>query len=156
MEVIGEKLKASREEKGLSLDEVSEDLRISVKDLENIESGNKKAFTDVYELREKISNYAKYLGLDYDEMVEEFNEFMFEYTSKIPVDAIERISKQKEKEEEEKGAVSPYTIINRKKNNKKTLIIIISVLVLILAITTIFIIKEKNKHSNEIALSTLI
>lgn len=33
MKDIGEKLKASREESGLSLEEVSEDLRISVSDI---------------------------------------------------------------------------------------------------------------------------
>ena len=99
MEVIGEKLKASREEKGLSLEEVSEDLKIKVKDLENIELGNRKEFEDVYELKNYIYEYAKYLGLDYEQIIEEFNEFMFEYTSKIPTDVIERISKQKEKEE---------------------------------------------------------
>ena len=47
MEVIGEKLKASREEKGLSLEEVSEDLKIDIKDLENIEIGNRKYRTNV-------------------------------------------------------------------------------------------------------------
>ena len=76
MEVIGEKLKTSREEKGLSLDEVSEDLKISVKDLENIESGNRKAFQDVFTLKQYIRDYAKYLGLDYENLVEEFNEFI--------------------------------------------------------------------------------
>ena len=51
MEIIGEKLKASREEKGLSLEEVSEDLNIKVEDLNNIELGNKSAFEDIYFLK---------------------------------------------------------------------------------------------------------
>ena len=119
MEVIGEKLKSSREEKGLSLEEVSEDLKIEIKDLKNIESGNRKSFDDVFILKKYIYEYAKYLGLDYDKLVEEFNEFMFEYTSKIPTDVIERISKQKEKEEMGKAALSPYTII-KEKSYKKT------------------------------------
>ena len=74
MEVIGEKLKASREEKGLSLEEVSEDLKIDIKDLENIEIGNRKYFDDVYSLKNYIYEYAKYLGLDPETLVEEFNE----------------------------------------------------------------------------------
>ena len=156
MKVIGEKLKASREEKSLSLEEVSEDIKISVKDLENIEAGNKKAFTDVFELKQNIRDYAKYLGLDYENLVEEFNEYMFEYTSKIPVAAIERISKQKEKEEEEKGAPSPYTIIKRKKVNKKLIIIVSVILLIIISAVAVFTIKEKNKRSNELALSSLI
>ena len=50
MEVIGEKLKASREEKGLSLNEVSEDLNIDMKKLEELESGNRDAFSDIFVL----------------------------------------------------------------------------------------------------------
>ena len=154
MEVIGEKLKTSREEKGLSLDEVSEDLKISVKDLENIESGNRKAFQDVFTLKQYIRDYAKYLGLDYENLVEEFNEFIFEYTSKIPVDAIERISKQKEKEEE-KIMVSPYTTIKNNKVSKKMIIAIV-LLLLVISLTTIFVIKYKNKQANEVALVSML
>lgn len=154
MEVIGEKLKASREEKGLSLEEVSEDLKVEVKDLKNIESGNKKSFDDVFKVKQYIYDYAKYLGLDPDKIVEEFNEFMFEYTSKIPSDVIERISKQKEEEEKNKGALSPYTIINRK-SYKKTILIVVTILLLIVSMIVRFKIKDDNK-SNDLVLSALI
>lgn len=154
MEVIGEKLKTSREEKGLSLEEVAGDLKITVKELQNIESGNRKAFADVYMLREYIHEYAKYLGLDYEEIVEEFNEYMFEYTSKIPVDAIERISKQKEEEEKAKGPLSPYTI-DKKRVNKKVLIIILIVSLLLISVTVGIIIDKKRK-SNDTAISMLV
>ena len=153
MEVIGEKLKASREEKGLSLEEVSEDLKIEVKDLKNIEAGNRKAFDDIFLLKQYIHEYAKYLGLDYDKLVEEFNEFMFEYTSKIPTDVIERISKQKEEEEKNKGALSPYTIIKKKKNNK--LLIIVIILLLIIMAFAVFN-KKNNTNQNDFVLSALI
>lgn len=154
MEVIGEKLKTSREEKGLSLEEVAGDLKITVKELQNIESGNRKAFADIYMLREYIHEYAKYLGLDYEEIVEEFNEYMFEYTSKIPVDAIERISKQKEEEEKAKGPLSPYTI-DKKRVNKKVLIIILIVSLLLISVTVGIIIDKKRK-SNDTAISMLV
>ena len=103
---------------------------------------------------EYIYEYAKYLGLDYDKLVEEFNEFMFEYTSKIPTEVIERISKQKEDEEKNKGALSPYTIVNRR-NYKKPIMIGIVVLLLILSIFVIFKIREDN-NQNDIVLSALI
>ena len=122
MEVIGEKLKASREEKGLSLNEVSEDLNIDMKELEELESGNRDAFSDIFVLKKYIYDYAKYLGLDYEQLIEDFNEFVFECTSKIPTDVIERISKQKEKEEEKEEAKSPYTIIPKDNKNKKIII----------------------------------
>lgn len=155
MEVIGEKLKASREEKGLSLEEVSEDLKIDIKDLENIEIGNRKYFDDVYSLKNYIYEYAKYLGLDTETLVEEFNEFMFEYTSKIPVDVIERISKQKEKEEMSKGALSPYTIINRK-SSKKIIAIVLIIIAILISIFTVFYVTNREKKSDELVFSALI
>lgn len=155
MEVIGEKLKASREEKGLSLEEVSEDLKIDIKDLENIEIGNRKYFDDVYSLKNYIYEYAKYLGLDPETLVEEFNEFMFEYTSKIPVDVIERISKQKEKEEMSKGALSPYTIINRK-SSKKIIAIVLIIITILVSIFTVFYVTNREKKSSELVFSALI
>ena len=154
MEVIGEKLRASREEKGLSLEEVSEDLKIDIKYLKNIESGNRKYFDDVYLLKNCIHEYAKYLGLDYDNLIEEFNEFIYEYTSKIPIEVIERISKQKEQEEKNKGALSPYTM-PCKKDNKKVIIIIAALLILI-SIFAFCIIKNNDKVSDDLVLSALI
>ena len=154
MEVIGEKLASSREEKGLSLEEVSEDLNIPIKDLENIEKGNRNAFSDIYVLREEIYNYAKYLGLDYENLVDEFNEYMFEFTSKIPTEAIEKISKQKEIEES-KNILSPYSKVENKKSYKK-IIIIALISILLIGICTFVVIKNKDKSNKEIALSSLI
>lgn len=153
MEVIGEKLKASREEKGLSLEEVSEDLKIEVKYLKNIESGNRNSFDDIFVLKNYIYDYSKYLGLDAEKIVEEFNEFVFEYTSKIPSDAIERISKQKEEEESARGAMSPYTIVDRK-NYKKQFVIVAVVILLIIAMLIIF--KVTGNTESDLVLSALI
>jgi cytoskeletal protein RodZ len=154
MEVIGEKLKTSREEKGLSLNEVSEDLNIDMKELEELESGNKDAFSDIFVLKKYIYEYAKYLGLDYEKLIEDFNEFVFECTSKIPTDVIERISKQKEKEEAKEEAKSPYTIIP--KDNKKKKIIIIALIVLVLIIVAVVAIKAKNNSTDDmIAMASL-
>lgn len=150
MEVIGEKLKASREEKGLSLNEVSEDLNIDMKELEELESGNRDAFSDIFVLKKYIYDYAKYLGLDYEQLIEDFNEFVFECTSKIPTDVIERISKQKEKEE----AKSPYTIIPKDNKNKK-IIIIALIAVLIIAIAVVVIKTRNNNTSEMIAMMSL-
>lgn len=156
MNIIGEKLRASREEHGLSLEEVSEDLKISVSNLQNLEDGNQKAFTDIYMLKKYIYDYAKYLGLDYEHLIEEFNEFVFEYTSKIPVDVIERISKQKEKQESSKKALSPYTIIPKTNNKKKLAILVISLILIIGIISTIIIINNKNEQKNKSSIAALI
>ena len=90
MNEIGEELQYARESSGVSLNEASKDLGIKVEILENIEDGRTGAFKDIFELKEYISSYAKYLGLDEQELIDEFNEYMFEYTSKIPIKEIEK------------------------------------------------------------------
>lgn len=136
MKEIGELLRNSREEKGISIEEASEDLKLSKEVLEQIELGNKDVFKDIYELRSCVNSYGKYLCLDCEKILDDFNEFVFEYTSKIPIEEIEKASQ--EVETEIKKISSPYTMeenIN-KKSNKKLIIIggIIFVVIIILVI----------------------
>ncbi len=74
MKELGERLMLLRKSNGVSLPEASSDLGIGEKELECLENGNFKVFKDVYELKKIISNYAKYLGLDEGEIMDEFNE----------------------------------------------------------------------------------
>lgn len=129
MKDIGDKLKAKREETGISIDEAAEDLNYKVSQLEEIENGNYKNFKDKFVLKTLISDYAKYLGLEVEDIIDEFNDYVFETTSKIPLDDIAKASKQKEKKEDAKIA-SPYTA--SESNNKKTTIIVIILVVLLL------------------------
>ena len=86
MKELGEYLKRTRIGNGVSITEACEDLELSTSQLENIESGNVRAFKDVYELKDYIKLYAKYLGLDSDKVVDEFNGFLFQHTSRISLD----------------------------------------------------------------------
>ena len=52
MKELGEYLKRTRISNGVSLTEACEDLDFSTSHLENIESGNVRAFKDVYNLKE--------------------------------------------------------------------------------------------------------
>lgn len=134
MDSIGSLLKTTREQSGVSIEEASEDLNINVNFLLNIEEGKIGCFKDIFELKEYISSYAKYLGLDSDKLIDEFNEYMFEYTSKIPVKEIERIAKKDAKEETGK-IISPYTKKTRKHTNAYYVgIYIVIILLVILAI----------------------
>lgn len=134
MKELGEYLKGQREANSVGLEEASEDLNISKDDLENIEEGNIRAFKDVLGLKNKIKVYAKYLGLDPDEVADEFNDFMFEHTSKISLSDILEASK-KQDEKEQKKIHSPYTMIKRKKTNVKGMsIFILAVVIVILMI----------------------
>ena len=134
MDSIGSMLKNTREQSGVSIEEASEDLDINAGFLLNIEEGKIGCFKDIFELKEYISSYAKYLGLDSDKLIDEFNEYMFEYTSKIPVKEIEKIAKKDAKEETGK-IVSPYTRKPRKHTNAYYAgIYIVIILLVILAI----------------------
>lgn len=113
MKELGDYLKHTRISNGVSIAEAAEDLDFSSSQIENIESGNVRAFKDVYDLKEYIKQYAKYLGLDPDSVVDEFNEFLFERTSKISIDDIKEA--QKDLELEDKKAKSPYTMEYKRK-----------------------------------------
>ena len=117
MKEIGSFLRDTRINNGVSLEEAAEDLNISVIQLENIEDGNIRAFKDVFTLRELIKDYGKYLGIKTDDIIDEFNDFMFEHTSKISLDDIleaRRLAKEKDESENQK-VVSPYTYVKTSK-----------------------------------------
>ena len=106
MKDIGIKLRDKREENGLSIDEVAEDLKLRPNQINSIENGKSEIFSDIFNLKYFIRDYAKYLGLNKDDIVDEFNEYLFDMTSKIPVDLIDSAKKQKNREAK---VVSPYT-----------------------------------------------
>ncbi len=113
MKEIGEFLKSSRIQNGVSLEEACEDLNLTVVELENIEDGNVRAFKDVYQLRELVKDYAKYLGVETDRIVNEFNDFMFDHTSKISLDDLKEARRLAK--ENTKKIVSPYTRVKPSK-----------------------------------------
>lgn len=110
MKNIGQKLKLKREENGLGVSEVATDLKLRQSQIISIENGEKDDFKDVLELKSFIMEYAKYLGLDGEKLIDEFNEYMFDCTSKIPVSAI----KEALDNSNVKKVSSPYTL--KKKN----------------------------------------
>ena len=135
MKDIGLKLKEKREENGVSVEEAAEDLKMRPSQIISLEEGKKEDFKDIVFLKYFMREYAKYLGLDGEKMVDEFNEFLFDFTSKIPVEAIEKAKSSNIKTKE---VVSPYT--NVKEGNKALKMIILSVvIVVVLAILGYFI-----------------
>ena len=117
MKELGNYLKMTRIENGVSLNEAASDMSISTAQLENIENGNTRAFKDIYKLKEYIRSYAKYLGLDSEKVIDEFNDFLFEHTSKLSLEDIIS-AKDKSKNSDEKSRIkSPYTIVREQKRN---------------------------------------
>lgn len=114
MKEIGEKLAETRESIGISIEEAAEDLKMRPSQIENIEAGNMNAFKDVFSLKYFIRDYSKYLGLDYEDMIDEYNEYLFDYTSKLSLDDIKKAKKKMKKKETTKRIASPYTVENRR------------------------------------------
>ena len=133
MNEIGCLLKSARETSGVSLEEASADLKIRPAILNNIEEGNVGCFKDIFELKDYIREYSKYLGINPDKMVDEFNEYMFEATSKIPVKEIENQIKEKNKMEAtgEIRIMSPYTDNKSRYKTKNYLLLYLLVIVLV-------------------------
>ena len=135
MNDIGELLKETRTKNGVSVEEASEDLNYKVSQLKAIEDGDYKGFKDIFLLKCIISDYSKYLGLDSEKIMDEFNEYIFESTSKIPIDDIERASKQKE----EAKIASPYTKKEKEKSKLPLILgIILGILILAFIVVTIY------------------
>ena len=132
MKEIGEQFKHKREEIGITVEEVSTDLKVDPIIIENFEEGNSKVFKDVLELKELIESYAKYLGLNTEKINDEFNDYLFEKTSKISLEDIkERLEKQKVVT---KNITSPYTLEAKEKENKYRGAVILLIIALILIV----------------------
>lgn len=132
----GRMLKVTREASGVSLDEASNDLSIPVLALEQIEDGSIGSFENIYELKDMMIEYAKYLGVSTESVINKFNEYMFEYTSKIPMDEIEKAVREKEKEKDDEDRIhSPYT---KSYPKEKTLpFIIVGIVIIVLVILAV-------------------
>ena len=128
MKEIGEYLRQERRKNGVGINEASEDLDINSQLLEAIESGNYKAFKDVFELKTAIRRYAKYLGLNVDDILDDFNDFIFEKTSKISLDDIKNAKKNDEKV---MRIGSPYTKIKHTRYDLAPIVLLIAVLLFI-------------------------
>ena len=148
MKELGYYLQDTRRSNGVSLEEAASDLNVDLSYLENIESANVRAFKDVYYMRELIREYAKYLGLSEEKIQNEFNDFLFEHTSKISLDDIMEAKKKKEEEERlenTKKIQSPYTK-EYKRKIKKLPFVLAGVIFLLAIIISIVVIKTINRE----------
>ncbi len=154
MNEIGEYLKTERRKNGVSIEEASDDLNIKEALLRAIEDGNAKAFKDIFELKEMVRSYAKYLGLDVSKMLDEFNDFIFEKTSKISLDDIKKAKNaiDKEKEETSKHISSPYTKIKHTRYDVAPIVLLIAILLFISLIVYLIlrIVRVEPQLTNEL------
>ena len=156
MKEIGNKLKSARESMGITIEEAAADLKIRPSQLDSIEEGRKEDFKDVFYLKMFIKNYSKYLGLDSDEMVEEFNEYLFDFTSKISIEDIKKAEKEQKKKAKKLKTVkiaSPYTVEKNREKQIPTFLLVGALVIFIIIIVyllVVFFTKEDREVSNTI------
>ena len=147
MKEIGLKLRLKREENGVSLEEAADDLKIRVSQLSSIEEGRKEDFKDVFSLKYFIRDYAKYLGLDGEAILDSFNEYLFEETSKISLEEIEEAKKLKEEKEKDMKILSPYTVTS--KDRKRLYIFaIVAIILVVVAIFSYILVRNDNNNDD--------
>ena len=144
MKELGEELSILRKSNGVSREEASSDLGISLTELECLENGNFKVFKDVYELKSVITSYAKYLGMDEKIIQDEFNEYLFEKTSKISKDDIREAMKKEEVKEEKVS--SPYTKIIKTRYDFAPIVLLVVLLVFISLVVYLLLANLRNEE----------
>ena len=153
MKEIGQCFKEARESIELSKEEVLRDLNITESQLDNLEDGNANAFKDIFFLKDLIRKYAVYLNLDEDEIMDKFNDFIFGYTSRIPINEILEKTKEIkviEKKQEYNKIVSPYTA-PKKTNDYKYIIIYICALIFMVILIVLIIHFIKNSSTDNLS-----
>ena len=154
MKEIGQCFKEARESIELSKEEVLRDLNITESQLDNLEDGNANAFKDIFFLKDLIRKYAVYLNLDEDEIMDKFNDFIFGYTSRIPINEILEKTKEIkviEKKQEDNKIVSPY-IAPKKTNDYKYIIIYICALIFMVILIVLIIHFIKNSSTDNLSI----
>ena len=137
MEKIGELLKAKRLELGYSLQQMQETTKLSIPQLEAIESGNISYFKDdLSYLSYFVRYYANALNVNYDELRTELDNTITDYTTSISLSQIKRqesINSNIKKKTEHKHGYSSTIMANRKKKVDFRSILLVLLAVVIVA-----------------------
>lgn len=156
MKEIGERFQEARENIGISIEEAATDLKVENSMLQNLESGNIKAFENVVSLKYLIRDYSRYLGMNAEEVLDEYNEYLFDRTSKISLEDIKAAKKRLAKQSEmgkEKHVKSPYTNFkNRRKMSNLWIVFTILILIVTIFITVVYFVQNRPvKEDNTIS-----
>ena len=79
-------------------------------------------------------------------MLDSFNEYLFEQTSKISLEEIEEAKKQKEEKEKDMKILSPYTVTAR---DKKRIYILIAFVIIVIIVGICLYVLVRNNSSND-------
>lgn len=135
MKEIGTELHDLRVSQGVSIEEAANDLKVDGSDISNLEDGVTRAFKDIFYLKKLVLEYSKYLGLDQEKIMDEFNDFMYEKTSKISLEDLEETLEM----EKVNKIHSPYTKIPKeKKSHWKEILLVLGIIIILVLIYIIF------------------
>ncbi|MCK8823473.1 helix-turn-helix domain-containing protein [Fuchsiella alkaliacetigena] len=130
MEQIGKQLKEARLEKGIELEAVEQATKIRRKYLEAIEAGDFEVIPGEVFLKGFLTQYAKYLGLDAEQIKAEYKEL-----KDLKV-AEEEESAESTADKESKKELNPFLedLLNWFKNSKVKIIVTVLVIALIISL----------------------
>ena len=111
MPTLGEEMKRLREERGLTLKEISEESRIGTRFLQAIENNNFRSLPGGIYNRSFIRKYASYIGMDEDEAIALYFQQIKGQGEELPPTAPEELES---KEPEPQDETSPHLLINYK------------------------------------------
>jgi cytoskeleton protein RodZ len=135
MEAIGKTLKEKRIEKGLTIEDVSDSIKIRRKYLEAIESGNYSEIPDKVYTKSFLKIYAEYLGLDQVYVLKRYlDEVSQEENVSIPTKTV--------------GAPSERTYRNAKDKNNTKFFAFVSIVLALLFLTWI-VVSLINRNKGE-------
>ncbi len=105
MKEIGELLREAREEKGITLEQISKDTKIPEKLLRDLEEGDSSAFAGKVYFKGALRNYAESIGLDYHELYSLYERVMEKSSPSTPEGSVNRKDQHKETGGEKKKLI---------------------------------------------------
>jgi transcriptional regulator with XRE-family HTH domain len=105
---LGEKLRQAREARGISISEVAEQTRISTLYLKSIEADDYKPLPGGIFNKGFVRSYARYVGFDENEALQDYNELMAE--NELPSEADQRIHHSEVWTDDSNSSMAPTII----------------------------------------------
>ncbi|WP_291318431.1 helix-turn-helix domain-containing protein [Desulfonatronospira sp.] len=97
MQELGQKLYEERNRKGLSLEQVQDETKISLNFLKALEEGDVDKLPHPVYARGFMQNYARFLGLDWQNMVEEFSKIYYAEESSESLGGLPTVLKEQKR-----------------------------------------------------------
>src|SRR5512138_1245712 len=112
MTTIGQKLKAEREDRRLTLEKVFEATRIRIQYLQALEADDLSVMPSPVQARGYLRNYAEYLGFDVDKMLAEMRLLEAQQPSGRVIGPADEFSPDSPPEEKQPEAPSPTPVVD--------------------------------------------